>query len=79
LYRSLQQSAQCVLNYTADTGSEAVNLIRSACNDLYGGRGYVTEANRRYDLCLLQHLGGVQTRLAAMQIASACRTVHPLF
>jgi hypothetical protein len=80
LYKSLQQSAQCVLDYTADTGSrEAVNLIRSACNDLYGRYGLLNEANRQYDICLLQHLPGVQNRLAAKQIASACRTVHPLF
>jgi hypothetical protein len=68
-----------VLNYTADTGSrEAVNLIRTACNDLYGGRG-LNGSNRQYNICLLEHLGGVQSRQAAMQIASACRTVYPLF
>ena len=76
LYQTLQQSAQCTLNYMTDIGSrEAVSMIRSACNDLYGGPGLLNEANRRYDICLLQHLGGVQTRLAALQIASACRTL----
>jgi hypothetical protein len=80
LYKTLQQSAQCILNYTTDVGSrEAVGIIRSACNDLYGRPGLLNEANRRYDICLLQHLDGVQNRLAALQIASACRTVHPLF
>jgi hypothetical protein len=80
LYKTLQQSAQCTLNYTNDTGSrEAVSMIRSACNDLYGKSGLLNEANRQYDICLLEHLSGVQSRLAAMQIASACRTVHPLF
>lgn len=48
-------------------------------NDLYGRPGLLNEANRPYDICLLQHLGGVQNWLAALQIASACRTVHPLF
>jgi hypothetical protein len=80
VYQTLQQSAQCALNYTTDTGSrEAISMIQSACNDLYGRPGLLNEANRRYDICLLQHLGGVQSRLAALQIASACRTVHPLF
>jgi hypothetical protein len=45
---------------------------------LYGGRG-LNGSNRQYNICLLQHLGGVQSRQAAMQIASACRTVYPLF
>ena len=80
LYRSLQQAAQCTLRYTADTGStEAVSMIQSACNDLYGRAGLLNEANRQYDICLLQHLSGVQNRLAAMQITSACRILHPLF
>jgi hypothetical protein len=57
LYQSLQQSAQCTLNYTADTGSrEAVNMIRSAGNDLYGKPGLLNEASRQYDICLPQHL-----------------------
>jgi hypothetical protein len=80
LYQTLQQSAQCTLDYTAGTGSrEAVRMIRSACNDLYGRPGLLNEANRQFDICLLQHLSGVQDRLAALQIESACRTVHPLF
>jgi hypothetical protein len=80
LYRTLQASAQCVLNYTVDTGSrEAASMIQSACNDLYGKPGLLRESNRQYDLCLLRHLSGVQNRQAAVQIASACRTLHPLF
>jgi len=80
LYKSLQLSAQCILNYTNDTASrEAVSMIQSACNDLYGRAGLLNGANRQYDICLLQHLNGVQSRLAAMQIASACRTLYPLF
>ena len=44
LYKTLQQSAQCILNYTTDVGSrEAVGIIRSACNDLYGTQGFSTK------------------------------------
>lgn len=80
LYQTLQQSAQCVLNYSAGTESRAVvDLIRSACNDLYGRSTYVSSATRRYDICLLEHLSSAQSRSAALQIASACRMINPLF
>jgi exodeoxyribonuclease-3 len=60
--------------YTFGTTSATAGY---SCSDL--NRNRRSEKQRRYDLCLLNHLGGAQGRGAANQIASACRGANPLF
>ena len=76
----MQQTAQCVLNYTRDTRSAiAVATIRTACNDMVVNTGDMFAKQRAYDQCLVQNLSGAQSDAAALQIQSACRTANPLF
>jgi hypothetical protein len=75
---SMQQTAQCVLNATQNTRSPlAVQLIRTACNEMVVKTGALYAAQRAYDQCLIQHLSGAQSDAAAAQIRSACRTTNP--
>jgi len=73
-----QQASQCILYYTPGTQSiAAVQMIRSACNDLYDPLGISTNSRQGYDLCLLQHLSGAQSDAASAQIAKSCRDLYP--
>jgi hypothetical protein len=77
---AVQQAAQCKLQYTATTRSEAaIAMIRNACNDLYNPIGLSTDARHAYDTCLLQYLSGAQSDAAAAQIAKACADMYPRF
>ena len=74
----LQQTSQCVLQYTGDTRSQiAVATIQSTCSDLVHPVGLSTADRQNYDLCLLQHLSGAQTDTAASQIIAACGNMYP--
>jgi len=77
----LQQASQCVLNYTANTGSKtAIVLIQTACNDLYNHVGLSASQSRQdYDNCLLQHLSGAQSDDAAVQIQTSCANLYSPF
>src|SRR5215471_4709189 len=73
-----EKQAQCELNSIGDTRSPmAVDFIRSSCNWLAVNNGGLDERNRKYHLCLLQYLSGVQDDLAAARIISSCRTSYP--
>jgi hypothetical protein len=75
----MQQAAQCVLSATKDTRSPlAVQLIRTACNDMVINTGAMYERQRAYDRCLIQQLSGAQSDAAALQIKAACRSANPL-
>lgn len=73
-----QNVAQCVLQYTGDTRSNAaVQMIRNTCNDLYHPLGLATDSRQQYDMCLLQHLSGAQSDTAVAQIQSSCSSIYP--
>jgi hypothetical protein len=75
-----QQASQCVLQYTAGTRSDvAVQMIRSACNDIYHPLGLSTTSRRDYDNCLLEYLSDAQSDGGAAQIQAACANLHPRF
>src|SRR5215472_2905517 len=68
-----QRQAQCELTYMRDTLSPlAISWIRTACNRLAIDSG-LDERNRRFHLCLLESLPGVQADIAADRIITACR------
>jgi len=75
-----EQQAQCELAAIRDTRSLlAIQLIRSACNWLaLNADSLLNEENRKYYICLVQNLSGVQADAAAQAVASACRTANPL-
>ena len=73
-----ERQARCELASIGDTRSGlAIRLIHTACNFIAIDSGLLNASNRRYHLCLLQHLPGAQSDLAASRIASACRTTYP--
>ncbi|HEX3652836.1 MAG TPA: hypothetical protein VHU18_08430 [Rhizomicrobium sp.] len=75
-----RQASQCVLQYTAGTRSKiAVQLIRSACNDIYHPLGLSTASPKTYDNCLLEYLSDAQSDAAALQIQAACANLYPRF
>jgi hypothetical protein len=74
-----QRQAQCELSAIGNTRSRlALSWIRTACNRLAIDTGFaIDESNRRFHLCLLQYLSGVQSDAAANQVITACRTSYP--
>jgi hypothetical protein len=77
---AVQQAAQCTLQYTATTRSQAaVVMIRNACNDLYHPIGLSTDARHAYDNCILQYASGAQSDAAAAQVAKSCADLYPRF
>ena len=77
---TIERQAQCELSAIRDTRSVlALQSIRSACNWLaLNGDSLLNEQNRKYYVCLMQNLPGVQADAAAQAIVSACRTANPL-
>jgi hypothetical protein len=75
-----QQASQCVLQYSTGTRSKiAVQLIRSACNDIYHPLGLSTASPKNYSNCLLEYLSDAQSDAAALQIQAACANLYPRF
>ena len=74
-----QRQAQCQLSAIGSTRSRlALDWIRTACNRLAIDSGFaIDESNRRFHLCLLQYLSGVQSDAAASQVINACRQSFP--
>jgi hypothetical protein len=74
-----QRQAQCQLSAIGNTRSRlALDWIRTACNRLAIDTGFaIDESNRRFHLCLLQYLSGVQSDAAASQVINACRQSFP--
>jgi len=75
-----ERQALCELSAIRDTRSPlAVQFIRSACNWLaLNADSLLNEQNKKYYVCLVQNLSGVQADAAAQAIVSACRTANPL-
>jgi hypothetical protein len=75
-----KQASQCVLRYIAGTRSRiAVQLIHSACNDIYHPLGLSTASPKSYDNFLLEYLSDAQSDAAAVQIQAACANLYPRF
>lgn len=76
---SQERQAQCELSAIRDTRSAlAIQFIRSACNWLaLNGDSLLNESSKRYHVCLVRQLSGVQANEAASAIVSACRTSYP--
>jgi hypothetical protein len=76
---SMERQAQCELSAIRDTRSAfAIQFIRSACNWLaLNGDSLLNERSKRYYVCLVRQLSGVQADEAAGAIVSACRTSSP--
>ena len=73
-----QKQAQCELSAIGNTRSPlAINWIRTACNQIAINSGLLNESNTRFHTCLVQHLSGVQSDIAASRVISACRTSFP--
>ena len=75
---SMNRQADCELDHTGDTRSTlAVGLIKQACNYLALDTSSMHPRSRGYALCILSHVPGNQSDIAANQIASACRQRFP--
>jgi len=77
-FNDAAKQAQCELSAIRDTRSPlAIQLIHSACNWLAIDSGLLNANNRKYHMCILQYLSGVQDDAAAGAVVSACRVSYP--
>ena len=58
--------------------SIATTLINDACNKLYNSGSVFLPRDQRYYACILENVPGVESALAAEQIAAACRRQNGL-
>lgn len=73
------QYDQCLMqSLRGARNSSATALIDDACNKLYNSGSVFLPRDQRYYACILQNVPGVESALAAEQIAAACRRQNGL-
>jgi len=73
------QYDQCLMqSLRGARNSSATVLINDACNKLYNSGSVFLPRDQRYYACILQNVPGVESALAAEQIAAACRRQNGL-
>jgi len=73
------QYDQCLMqSLRGARNSSATALINDACNKLYNSGSVFLPRDQRYYACILENVPGVESALAAEQIAAACRRQNGL-
>ena len=64
---------ECILKHLIDSKIDVVtHLVMQACKENYKSPSFTNEKKKRFNECLLQHLPGVESVPAAMEIKDVC-------
>jgi hypothetical protein len=71
------QYDDCILKYMKEAKLDvAVTIIKRACDENYRNSSFIPDKRKAYNACLLEHLVGVESLQAVMDIKAACNSKY---